>query len=51
MRAVDTIQRVCLILADTVVVVVTIYHTYGIVKAGREANIPVTFTAALLRAG
>ena len=50
-RVVTIIQRVCLITADAIVVMVTIYHTQGILKAGREANVPTTFSRTVLRAG
>ena len=44
-------QRVCLIIAETVVIVATVYYTWGILKASREANISATFSSTLLRAG
>lgn len=47
----NIVQRVCLIVADAVIVVVTIYHTYGTMKISREANIQATFSRTLLRAG
>ena len=44
-------QRICLIGADAVIVVVTVYYTYGTMKMSREANIPATFSRTLHRAG
>lgn len=46
-----TAQRVCLMVSDMVVVIVTVYYTYGTLKASRKANIKATFSATLLRAG
>lgn len=47
----DIVERVCLVAADTVVVFVTIYHTYGTIKTSREVGIQATFSSTLLRAG
>ena len=46
-----TADRVCLIMADEIIVLVTIYHTYGTVKASRQANVHAKFSVTLLRAG
>lgn len=44
-------ERVCLIVADVIVIAATIRHTYGTIKASREAEIPKTLSSTLLRAG
>ena len=44
-------DRFCLISADAVVVVVTIYHTYGTMKMSWEANVQASFSKLLLQAG
>ena len=44
-------ERVCLIVADIIVIVVTVLHTYGTVRASREAEMPTTLSSTLLRAG
>lgn len=46
-----TVERVCLLVVDAIVVAVTIYHTYGTIKASRRAGIPAKFSSTLLRAG
>lgn len=46
-----TVERVCLIVADAIIVAVTIYHTYGTMKASREAHVRASFSSTLLRAG
>lgn len=51
LRIVLIAQRICLIAADVVVVAVTVYHTYGTMKASRAVNIRVTFSETLLHAG
>lgn len=43
--------RVSIIAADAITVMVTIYHTYGTIKAGREAGVQTTLSSTLLRAG
>lgn len=48
---VDTVKRICLILADVVVVLVTVWRTYGEVKANRAVNVRTTFAPMLFRAG
>ena len=48
---VTIIDRVCLIAADVVIVLVTIYHTYGTIKASRQVNLRPTFSSTLLNAG
>lgn len=45
------IQRVSLVAGDMVVVVATVYYTYGTVKTSREANIKAVFSTMLLHAG
>lgn len=45
------VERVCLIVADAIVVAVTIYHTYAMMKMSREANVPAPFSRMLLHAG
>lgn len=47
----DIAERVNLIVADAVVLAVTVYHTYGTTKASRDANLQATFSSILLRAG
>ena len=47
----DTAARVGMIAADVVIVLVTIWYTYGTFKLGRQANIQTSFSTALLRAG
>lgn len=44
-------DRVSLIVADAITLVVTVYHTYGTIKAGRKAGIQASFSSVLLRAG
>lgn len=44
-------ERACLMAADAVVIVVTVNHTYGIIKASRVANIQATFSRVILSAG
>lgn len=38
-------------MSDAFIVSVTIYHTYGAVKASKDANMQATFSSTLLRAG
>lgn len=48
---VTIVQRISLIVADAIVVAVTIYYTYGTTKASRDANVQASFSLTLLRAG
>ena len=50
-RQVDTVERVSLMLSDVMVIIVTIYRTYGIVKASRAINLRSTISTELLNAG
>ena len=47
----NIIERVSIVIADAVIVAVTIYYTYGTVKASRDADIKASISSALLRAG
>lgn len=38
-------------MADAIVVLATVYYTYGAVKASRDANVRASFASALLHAG
>lgn len=49
--AVNIAQRVSLIAADVMTVVVTVYHTYGTIKTSKEVGIQTTFSSTLLRSG
>lgn len=51
LRKVIMTEHVCLITADVLIIIVTIYHTYETVKASRETNIHATFSSTLLCAG
>lgn len=44
-------DRICVIAADAVVLMVTIYSTYGTMKTSRKANIQAPFSRTLLCAG
>ena len=48
---VEIVQRVCLIVADAIILFVTIRQTYGTVRAGQKANLQTNFASALLKAG
>ena len=44
-------DRVCLLIADAIILFVTVYHTWGTVKASRQANVPSTIASTLLNDG
>lgn len=46
-----TIERVSLILSDTVVLVVTVRRTYGTVKASRQAGVSAPLSIVMFREG
>lgn len=50
-RIVIMVERISFIVAEAIVVALTIHHAVGILRISREANIRVPFTLALLRAG
>lgn len=48
---VTIVQRISLMAADAIIVAVTVYHTYGTMKASRDANVQASFSSTLLRTG